>query len=307
MSLTYKRTDSTSPLGKYYLSLKKKEYLLFIGPGLIFLSLILFFPLIFSFVISFFDWQLIQEVERKFVGLSNYLSLFSNPDFWKALWLHITFVVAGISMQLIIGLMVALFLNRKFFGDNIVRALLILPVFVLPVVSGLTFRFMYDPQFGAINWFITSLGFQPIAFLSRPNTALLAIIIQDIWRMWPFMFMIIYAGLSSLPVEPFEAAKLDGAGKLKTFWYITLPLLRPTIMVAIILRVVDALKAFSEIYVMTGGGPGDSTAILSIFIHKHAFRFYNMGYSAAASYVLVLIALIFSSILVRNMFPKEDR
>lgn len=298
--------DGTSLLGKYSLSLKKNSYLLFIAPALLFLSLILFFPLLFSFVISFFDWQLIQEVERRFVGLANYISLFRNIDFWRAVGLHLTFVVVGISCQLIIGLLVALLLNRKFFGDNIVRALLILPVFVLPVVSGLTFRFMYDPQFGAINWIITSLGFDPIAFLSRSSTALLAIIIQDVWRMWPFMFMIIYAGLSSLPVEPYEAAELDGASKFKIFWFITLPLLKPTIIVAIILRVVDALKAFSEIYVMTGGGPGDSTTILSIFIHKHAFRFFNMGYSAAASYVLVIIALIFSTILVRNMFSEEE-
>ena len=161
---------------------------------------------------------------------------------------------------------------------------------------------MYNPQYGAINWFIQLFGFEAIPFLSRASSAFAAIIIQDVWRMWPFMFMIIYASISTLPEAPYEAAVIAGANKWQIFRHITLPLLKPSIVVAIILRVLNALKAFSEIYVMTNGGPGNSTSILSLFIYKNAFKYYELGYSASASYILVAIALIFSIVLVKKQF-----
>lgn len=285
--------------------LEKKDDIIpyaFLAPALIILGGILFFPLVYSFVLSFFNWNMTQSGGAEFVFLDNFIELFGNSAFWHSVRLQVLFVVISVFLELIIGLGVAMLLNHNFAGEHVVRALLLLPVFILPVVSGLTFRFMYDPQYGAINWLLGLIGFNPIAFLSDSTFAFVAIIIQDVWRMWPFMFMILYASLSSLPESPYEAAAISGATKWQVFRHVTLPMLKPSIVIAVILRIVNALKAFSEIYVMTNGGPGDATSIMSIFIYKNAFDFYEMGYSAAASYVLVAIALAFSIYLVKTQF-----
>ncbi len=274
----------------------------FLSPALLILGGILLFPLIYSLFISFHEWNMASGEAAKFVFLKNYIDLFQSKEFWNSVRLQVLFVIISVSIELVVGITVAVFLNRNFIGDDIVRALLLLPTFILPVVSGLAFRFMYNPQYGAINWFIQLLGFEAIPFLSKASSAFAAIIIQDVWRMWPFMFMIIYASINTLPKAPYEAAVIAGANKWQIFRHITLPLLKPSIVVAIILRVLNALKAFSEIYVMTNGGPGNSTSILSLFIYKNAFKYYEIGYSASASYILVAIALIFSIILVKKQF-----
>lgn len=274
----------------------------FLAPALIVLGGVLLFPLIYSFFLSFHEWNMASGDASKFVFLDNYIKLFKSSKFWNSVRLQVMFVGVSVIIELIIGLSVALFLNKNFFADNIVRALLLLPTFILPVVSGLTFRFMYNPQYGAINWVIQLIGLDPVPFLSKPYLAFIAIIIQDVWRMWPFMFMILYASVSTLPRSPYEAAEISGANHWEIFRYITLPLLKPSIIIAVILRVINALKAFSEIYVMTNGGPGNATTIMSIFIYKNAFDFYDIGYSAGASYILVIIALIFSIYLVKRQF-----
>lgn len=302
MNKSNNKTEGASHKGKL---LRLKEKLTpygFLGPALLVLGGVLIFPLIYSLFLSFHQWNMSTGGSPEFVFLDNFIKLFKNEPFWNSVKLQLIFVGVSVTFELIIGLGVALLLDKNFFADDIVRALLLLPVFILPVVSGLTFRFMYNPQYGAINWFIKLLGFSPVPFLSKPNLSFLAIIIQDIWRMWPFMFMILYASVSSLPKAPYEAAKIEGANRWQIFTHVTLPLLKPSIVIAVILRVINALKAFSEIYVMTNGGPGNATSIMSIFIYKNAFSFYDMGYSAAASYVLVAIALVFSIYLVKRQF-----
>lgn len=296
------KSEGTSRKRKFLQLKEKLTPYGFLSPALLILGGVLLFPLIYSLILSFQEWNMASGDPAKFVFLDNYIKIFQSAQFWNSVKLQVMFVGITVTIELIIGLGVALFLNKDFFADNIVRALLLLPAFILPVVSGLAFRFMYNPQYGAINWFIRLFGLDPIPFLSRPGLAFIAIIIQDIWRMWPFMFMILYAGVSTLPKAPFEAAKISGAGRWQTFRYVTLPLLRPSIITAVILRVLNALKAFSEIYVMTNGGPGNATTLMSIFIYKNAFDFYDMGYSAAVSYLLVAVALFFSIYLVRRQF-----
>ncbi len=274
----------------------------FLGPGMIFLFLVLIYPLAYSLRLSLYRFSLTDATQRWFMGLEQYIGLLTDAPFLQSLYLHLAFIVICVFFQLVIGLLVALFLNRDFYGDRVVRSLLLIPVFILPVVSGLTFRFMYNPQYGAINWLLGLVGFGPIEFLSRGDTAFISIIIQDIWRMWPFMFMIIYSGLQALPREPFEAVKIDGASKFQELFYLTIPMLKPTIVVAIILRTIDVLKVFTEVFVMTGGGPGRATTLLSIHIYRNAFSFFNMGYAAASSYVMVLLAMAISVILIKKVY-----
>ncbi len=281
---------------------RKYNFLGFLSPGILFLGLVLIFPLAYSLWLSLHRYSMTDVAQRYFLGLENFTRLFVDSAFLQSLYLHVMFIIICVALQLIIGLAVALFLNRDFFADKIVRSLLLISVFILPVVSGYAFRFMYNPQYGAINWFLSFFGVGPVEFLSDGNLAFVSIILQDIWRMWPFMFMVIYSGLKALPQEPFQAARIDGASKFQILIYLTLPMLKPTLVVAVILRVIDVLKVFTEVFVMTGGGPGRATTLLSIFIYEHAYSFFNMGYAAAASYVMVLIAVLFSVMLVKRVY-----
>lgn len=297
-------SDGISRKEKYHYFRKKFTPFVFIGPALLLMAIVLLYPLIFSFKLSFQEWHMLKQEQPVWNGIQNYITLLTSSDFWHSLGLQAAFVGISVSLELTIGFAVAILFNRDFWGSKIARALLLLPIFVLPVISGLTFRFMYNPQYGAINFILKKLGLPAIAWLSRPGSAFAAIIIQDIWRMWPFMFILLYAGLTTLPKEPYEAATLDGASGWDIFVHITVPLMKPTILIAIILRTVDALKAFSEIFVMTNGGPGNATTLLSVHIYKNAFKFWDLGYSAAASYALVAMALILSVVLVKNMFTE---
>ena len=176
-----------------------------------------------------------------------------------------------------------------------------LPVFILPVLSGLTWRLMLQPRYGAIDYLLSMIGINfPDGILADKTLSYAAVIVQDIWRMWPFMFMIIFAGLVSIPKDIIEASDLDGAGFFRKTFSITLPMLRSTITTAILLRVIDALRIFSEVYVMTKGGPGNGTMLFSLYIHKQAFEFGKLGYASAMAVVLIIISIIFALTLVRK-------
>lgn len=274
--------------------------LYFILPALILVGIILVYPIIYAVGISFFKWPLVDDSSRGFIGASNYVRIFQDKEFWHALFLQLGFIFIAIPIELVIGFFVALLLNTKFKGVNLIRSLLLLPVFVLPVLSGLTWRLMLQPEYGAISFLLSTLGFPKTAWLANPRTAYAAVIVQDIWRMWPFMFMFIYSGLINIPSSLIEAANLDGAKFWDKVIKIIIPLLSPTITTALLLRLIDALRIFSEVFVMTGGGPGNSTTLLSLYIYKQAFRYFNVGYASAMGVILILVSLIIANLLVRK-------
>lgn len=279
---------------------ERAPHLYFILPAAILVGLILIFPILYTGVLSTFQWHLVDASKRAFVGFGTYLDLFQNGDFWNSLKLQFGFILIAIPLQLVIGFFVALLLNHTFPGAQLVRTLLMLPVFILPVLSGLTWRYMFMPQYGPISVLAEGLGVNFPPFLSDPYLAYVAVIVQDVWRMWPFMFMILYAGLTTIPISLLEAAQMDGA----TFWQkvvkIYLPLLRPTIVTALLLRVIDALRIFSEVFVMTEGGPGNATTLFSIYVHRQAFRYFNIGTASAMSMFLLAVTLFFTLTLVRR-------
>ncbi|MBM7560002.1 MULTISPECIES: carbohydrate ABC transporter permease [Marinitoga] len=274
--------------------------LFFLAPALISVTAVLVFPIAYALGLSFFEWNLMNEANRVFIFFKNYVSVFNDPQFWKSFLLQIGFIFIAIPIELIIGFFVSILMNRKFKGAGVLRSLLLLPVFILPVLSGLTWSFMLQPEYGTINYILSLLGFKQIAWLAYPGTAYTAVILQDIWRMWPFMFIILYAGISGMPKEFEEAATIDGAGFWQRVFYIIIPYLKPTIITAILLRTIDALRIFSEVYVMTGGGPGNSTLLLSLYINKQAFEYFNIGYASAMSIILIVVTLILTIILVRG-------
>lgn len=280
--------------------------LYFLLPAILSVGVILVFPVIYAIGLSTYQYNLITERGRGFIFLQNYINVLQDTQFWNSLFLQASFIFIAIPIQLIIGFFVAILMNRKFPGVRVLRSLLLLPVFVLPVLSGLTWRFMLQPDYGVINYIIQSLGFQQRAWLADSSTAMAAVILQDIWRMWPFMFMILYAGLSGMPKELEESATLDGAGFWKKIYYIIIPYLRPVIVTAVLLRTIDALRIFSEVYVMTGGGPGNSTTLLSLYINKQAFEFFNIGYASAMSIILIIFALSITFFVVRGKYSIGD-
>jgi len=280
---------------------------LFLLPALLVVFAVLIFPIVFSFFVSGFNWPLSEGAgERKFVGLGNYLALSVDPEFWNSLKLQLGFIFIAIPIELLFGFAAALLLNREFFGARLVRSLLLLPVFFLPILSGMTWRFMLQPRYGPLNALLLKLGAPEITWLGRPVTAYAAIIVQDVWRMWPFMFMLLYAGLTSIPQEINEAAEIDGAGFWLKLRSITIPMLTPTIMTAVLLRIIDALRVFSEVYVMTEGGPGSSTTLFSLYTHRQAFGYQKVGMASAMAIFLLVISIAFALTLVRKNMSLDS-
>jgi len=278
---------------------------IFIAPALIIVFAILIFPVLYSIYMSTYDWHLFYSSDKKFVAFKNFVGLLKDREFLHSLWLQFGFVVIALPIETVIGFFVALLLNRDGKFYTVVRSLLLLPVFILPVISGLTWRLLLQPEYGMVSFFLEKMGFGVRAWLAEPDFAYGMVIVQDVWRMWPFMFMFIYAGLSGVPREILEAAQIDGASFWKRVFKIILPQLRPTIATALLLRLVDALRIFSEVYVMTGGGPGNATMLLSLYINKQAFEFFNIGYASAMGVVLLIIALGLSFFIVGGNIKFE--
>lgn len=267
---------------------------------------VLVFPILFSLFVSGFDWPLSAGAgERRFVGLGNYLELAKSAEFWNSLRLQLGFIFVAIPIELLLGYAAALLLNRDFFGARVVRTLLLLPVFFLPIVSGLTWRFMLQPRYGPLNALLLSLGFPEVTWLSDPGFAYAAVIVQDVWRMWPFMFMLLYAGLTSIPGEILEATEIDGTGFWRRQASIVVPLMMPTILTAVLLRIIDALRIFSEVYVMTEGGPGSATLLFSLFTNRVAFGYGQVGLASAMAIFLLLLSILFAATLVRRNMSLE--
>jgi len=279
---------------KYYMLVPTIVYLLLIG----------IFPLIFSFVLSFLNWDVAAGKSMTFAGLGNYVELIRDLRFWQTLRNTIIFVVAAISFEVIFGFGLALLLNRKLRGQTIFRVLLILPMMTTPVAAGYTWRMLYHVTNGPINHILGILHLPIIPWLSSGRTAMMSIIITDVWQWTPFVFIILLAGLQSLPREPFEAAAVDGASRNQIFFYLTLPMISSILIITILLRLVEALRIFDIIFVMTAGGPGITTESSTMYAKIVGLTQFRIGYSAAIAYVLLILSIIFFIILTR-ILPTE--
>ncbi|MBA7696980.1 Melibiose/raffinose/stachyose import permease protein MelD [subsurface metagenome] len=274
-------------------------------PALAALSGIALYPLLYMLVVSFHTWGLVPGLmPRRFVGGSQYLWLVKSPDFWH--WLRITFIFLGgaLLFELSIGLGLALLLSPEKRWIETARILFLLPTTTAPVVIGLMWSYMLNRDMGIVNYFLGLINIAPVSWLSHPSTALLSVILVDVWQWTPFVMLILLAGLKSQPIEPLEAAIVDGATKWQTLKYVTLPLLMPIISVVIIFRALDTFKTIGLVYVMTGGGPGDATTIYGFAIYKKAFENMTMGVASALSVIMIMIVIglvfIYSKTLQRR-------
>ena len=236
-----------------------------------------------------------------FVGLDNYIQLWTDPQFLNSLWVTVRFVFFSVAFETILGLSLALFCLREFYGIRILRTILIIPMVITPVVVAIVFRLIYASDAGMLTAISEAMGGQQVQILGDPLKAFIGLVALDVWEWTPLMFLILLAGLQSLPQEPFEAARVDGAGPWRTFVDHTLPMLKPVLAIAIVLRTIDAFGTFDQVFVLTRGGPGEATRLLPILGYEMAFKFQQTGYAAALFVTVGLIILAFALFAVRML------
>lgn len=230
----------------------------------------------------------------QFSGLNNLILMLTDGAFFNSIFRTLIYMVGSVGGEIFLGMVLALLVSQGLKVSGPVRAILLLPMMISPVAVGLIWRLLYNPEFGLINVVLSKAGLPPIGWLSDPNFAMFSIILSDIWQWTAYVYLILLAGLESLPKEPFEAAEVDGASAWQKFWYVTLPMLKSTLFVAVMFRAIDALKSFDKFIVLTNGGPGDMTEIASLFAYKVTFRYWEIGYGAMVALVLIILGAIIS-------------
>ncbi len=277
---------------------------LFLMPGLIHFVIFTLFALGFAFYISFHDWNIIKP-DKPFVGLENYLRLFTDPRFHRAVGNTLLFMV-GVPLNLISGLAVALLLNTKVRGQAIFRTMFYLPVVTPLVVSSIIWKWVYQGDYGLLNYYLLKFGIiqEKIFWLADPNLALPALILMGIWGGTGATMVIYLAGLQSIPQEMYDAAMVDGASSWQRLIYITVPLLRPTTFFLFVTGVIGAFQIFTEVYIMTNGGPLNRTTTIGYYLYVNAFRELDMGYATAMAFAL--FAMIFGFTVLQWKFTRGD-
>jgi len=272
---------------------------IYVGPSLVLLGLVMAFPVVFTVYLSFHQWIGGALRAPEFVGFENYARIFTEDERFRGAIINTIALTAGaVAAQTVLGVALAVFIHREFAIRGIVRSIILLPMIATPVAIALIWRLMFHPQLGALNDLLERLGFAPSDWLANPNLALLLVGVVDTWEWTPLIALITLAGLTALPHDPFEAAAIDGANAWQRFWYVTLPMVRPIVVVAVVFRLIEALKTFDIILIMTAGGPGFVTETLNIYIYNTAFQYQKIGYSSALLVVFfVLVLFIASSML----------
>jgi multiple sugar transport system permease protein len=270
-------------------------------PGLIALLLIVLFPLSFTIFTSAFDYTLLHRSYDTFIGLQNYREAFAAEYFGQSLWVTLKFVVAVVLLEFLLGFTVALMLNSVSRLKDVYYLILLMPLLINPVVVALIWRMFLHPELGIANYLLSLIGIGPVNWLGDVRIAFWTVVLVDIWHQVSFMIVLLLAGLSALPREPYEAARMDGASTLQAFVHVTLPLMRPVIMVTLLIRLIFAVKTFDLVFIMTRGGPGTSTDLISYFIYRSAFFGLNIGQASAISVVLLVVVLALTAYLYRYM------
>ncbi|RLI17848.1 hypothetical protein DRO54_10935, partial [Candidatus Bathyarchaeota archaeon] len=244
-----------------YLTKKERFGIYLVTPALIVLAVVYIYPLIYNVDLSFSRWDLASGIPKQYVAFQNYQNLFSSETFRKVLYNTLFFTLVSVPLEFVLGLILALMLNQDIKGKNAIITVLSLPMMIAPVVAALTWKWVYAYDYGVLNFLLNRLfGMEPILWMSDKNIAMYSVIIADVWITTPFMMLILYAGLQMIPTELYEAAKVDGASSWQMFRYVTLPSMKNVLLVALMIRTIDAFtKLFDVVYVITGGGPAYAT------------------------------------------------
>jgi len=257
------------------------------------------FPLLYSFWLGFTSYQLVSGGVTDFVGLDNYIRVLSDPDYWASLSATATYVFLSVTFELIIGLTIALALQSQKWFTNFTRSFLLAPMFITPIAVGLMFRFFLNDQLGAIPYYLDQVGLSYDFFGS--GRALISLAFIDVWQWTPFMVLLLLAGLESIPKQPVEAARVDGANRFYIFRRVTLPMLSPILIVAVLLRGLDALKVFEYVYATTRGGPGIETKTIQYLTYQNGISYFRLAEASAMAFILLIIVMGVIVLLFRRL------
>jgi multiple sugar transport system permease protein len=269
-------------------------------PALVVILAVIVLPWVFTLYMSAHDWKVTGT--RTFVGLANYAGLATDERFLWALARTLYYAALAVVLPLVLGTVAALIFHRRFPLRGLLRGVFILPMMATPVAVALVWTMMFHPQLGVLNYLLSLVGLPPQLWVFDPGTVIPSLVMVETWQWTPLVMLIVLGGLAALPVEPFESARLDGASAWQSFRHITFPLVLPFLMVAAIIRTIDAIKSFDLIYVISQGGPGTASETINIYLYLQAFAFYNIGYASAvvAVFFVVIVALALCLLYVRQ-------
>jgi multiple sugar transport system permease protein len=280
-------------------------------PALLILALVFAYPILRAVWQSFFAINLSNQLRPEFAGLANYARMFEDGRFWGTLWNSVVFTVSSVLLELILGMGIALVLNQTFRGRGIVRTIAILPWALPTALIALAWTWIFNDQYGVVNDLLSRIGFQSgINWLGNPTLAMLSVIIADVWKTTPFISILLLAGLQSIPNDLYEAQAIDGATPWQSFRQVTLPLLLPQVVIALLFRLAQAFGIFDLISVMTGGGPGGATETVSLYIYSTVMRYLDFGYGAAlvvVTFLLLVLVVILANYLLRLSRQRASR
>jgi multiple sugar transport system permease protein len=281
----------------------------YLGPAVAVMAVGCMIPLLSALQLGFYDWSMgTPWTEAKWVGMDAFLAAFRDPAVWRSLFTTLIFAAVCVVAEMALGIALALALEGELRAMAFFRTLFILPMMIAPIAVGLTWRYLFDAQFGLLNALIGVFGAAPVGWLAQENTAFIAIVIADIWQWTPFVFIMMIAGLANVDIAVLEAARMDGATWWQTTWRVKLPMIMHVIAITLLMRLIDAFRVLEVIYILTFGGPGDSTEILSLHIYKTAFVGQRLGTAAAISVLLLLVVAGLSWAALRLSNPlKEER
>ncbi|WP_265110793.1 carbohydrate ABC transporter permease [Halosolutus halophilus] len=282
---------------------------LLLAPVLTYLFVISYYPIADTVWTSLHSGSVMPTREQQFVGLEHYRSVLSSPSFWNSFWVTLIYTFVSVPIEMVLGLGVALLINRDFWGRYVALVAILFPWALPTIINAQIWSWLFHGEYGVINDLLIRVGILESAypFLSDPDIALASMLFVTIWKTTSFVALILLAGLASIPDNLYEAARIDGASKVKQFWYVTLPLLKPVILVALIFRTLPAFQAFGLPYGLTGGGPGESTTTLVLWAHSQTFTRFEFGEGAAAATIITLVAMVICLIYVMTLYEPEVR
>lgn len=276
---------------------EKNTKYLFLLPIMLFIVVMVIAPLIYVIYLSFTEWSM-GTTAPVFVGLDNFKNLLMDERFLNSVWRTLYLAIVSVAIEVVLGLAIAMLLNRAFKAKNFVKTLFLLPMIATPIAIGMVWILIYEPTMGIANYFLKHMGIDPVMWLIDPNLVLNSLVIVEVWEWTPMIVLIMLAGLAGLPTDPYESAVVDGANKWQIFTKITLPLCAPTLIVAAMLRMIDALKSFDIIYSMTNGGPVFASETLNIYSYILTFQYFKMGQGSASILMFLVVIGVVCGLMV---------
>lgn len=281
---------------------------LFIAPAAFVMLAALVYPVIHAFVLSVYDWSIGTKFsDAEFIGLDAYRRMLTDDGIASSVWVTFKFGFWTILIEMTLGVAFALMLEKPIRGASVFRTIFIMPLMISPVVVALIWRYLFDTRVGWINYYLVQLGFEPMLWLADQDLAFAAIVFTDIWQWTPFIFIIVIAGLQALPAEVLDASRIDGANWWQQTFMIKLPMIRSILVIALLMRLIDVFRALEVMYIMTYGGPGRATELLSLHIYKTAFDGQQLGYASAISALLLVIVFMLSLALLLTASPLKTK